>query len=167
MNTGGERLNERGRSIEAPPGSSKNYVSHSKAQSRATRERIIEALANPTYKGRTAEVAKAAGVSDRTVNRHLASDPSIRREAREIYRTHYVPVEMLEVDRAMLHTAKTPGKDGNADRKLAYRVIDGIGDREDIGSGQELVVHIKCEDDFTGLATEVGVRIRPDRSGAP
>ena len=149
------------------PSSSRNHVSYLRNQSRRTRDRIVEALANPAHKGRTTEVAKAVGVSDRTVSRHFANDPFIQREAREIYRLHHAPVEMLEVDRAMLKAAATPGKDGTADRKLAYRVMDGIGDREDIGAGQELVVNIRCEDDFTGLAQEVGIRIRPDRGGAP
>ena len=167
MRTSGERSNERGGSIEPFPVSSKNYVSHSKAQSRATRERIIEALANPAYLGRTTEVAKAVGVSDRTVSRHLRSDPTIRVEARDLYREHYAPAEMLAIDKAMLASAQVVGKDGTPDRKLAYRVMDGIGDREDIGAGQELIVNIRCEDDFTGLAQEVGIRIRPDRGGAP
>jgi len=145
----------------------KNHVSYMTNQSKRTRDSIVEALANPAYLGRTTEVAKAVGVSDRTVNRHLASDPTIRREAREIYREHYVPAEMLDIDRAMLTSAQLIGKDGAPDRRLAYRVMDGIGDREDIGVGQELVVNIRCEDDFTGLAAEVGVRIRPDRGGAP
>ena len=128
---------------------------------------IVEALANPAYKGRATEVAKVVGVSARTVTRHVASDPAIRHEAREIYRQLYAPAEMLAVDKAMLASAQVVGKEGTPDRKLAYRVMDGIGDREDIGAGQELEVIIRCEDDFSGLATEVGVRIRPDRSGAP
>ena len=105
-------------------------------------------------------------MSSRTVRAHLSSDPTIRHEARECYRQNYVPAEMLQIDRAMLKSAQVVGKDGTADRKLAYKVIDGIGDRVDEGAGQEMIVSITCEDDFTGLAAQVGVRIRPERNGA-
>ena len=106
-------------------------------------------------------------MSSRTLRAHLRSDPTIRQEARELYRQRYVPSEMLQIDRAMLKSAQVVGKDGVADRKLAYRVIDGIGDREDIGAGKELEIVLQCEDDQSGTAAEAGVRIRPERSGAP
>ena len=146
----------------------RNCVSFSTSQSRRTRELIVVALADPTNGRATQEeIARRIGVSSRTLRAHLRSDPTICHEARELYRAHHVPLEMLDVDKAMLKTARMVGKDGTADRKLAYRVMDGIGDREDIGAGQELEVVIRCEDDFTGLAQEVGIRIRPDRGGAP
>ena len=153
-----------GPSTEALPVSSRNYVSHSTDRSKRTRELIVVALADPTSRRATQEeIARRIGVSSRTLRAHIRSDPTIRQEARELYRARYVPGEMLDVDRAMFKTAKTPGRDGVADRKLAYRVMDGIEDREDIGSTQELVVAIKCVDDFAGITQEVGVRIRPRR----
>ena len=144
-----------------------NLIKYSSERSHRTRERIISALSDPSNIRLTQhQIAQKIRLSSRTLRAHLKSDPSIRHEARELYRAHYVPAEMLAVDRAMLQTAKTPGKDGTPDRKLAYRVMDGVGDREDIGAGQELEVVIRCVDDYTGLAAQVGVRIRPERGGA-
>lgn len=144
-----------------------NSIKHSTERSLRTREQIIIALSDPNNIGLSQDqIAQKLNLSDRTIRAHIKSDPTIRQEARELFRQHYVPAEMLAIDKAMLRSAQVVGKDGTADRKLAYRVIDGIGDREDIGSGQELVVAIKCEDDYSGLAAQVGVRIRPERSGA-
>jgi len=145
-----------------------NSIRYSTERSLRTREQIIIALSDPSSFGLTQDqIAKKISLSSRTIRAHIKSDSSIIYEARELFRQHYVPSEMLAIDKAMLASAQVQGKDGVADRKLAYRVMDGIGDREDIAAGQELEVVIRCEDDFSGLATEVGVRIRPDRGGAP
>ena len=154
--------------IDALPHPSKKTIKHVRNDGIATRDKIIEILAHPNTRGASSEeIGRKIGISGRAVRYHLRDDPSIRVEARELFHQLCAPAEMLAIDRAMLKSAQVVGKEGVADRKLAYRVIDGFGDREDIGAGQELVVTIRCEDDFTGLAQEVGVRIRPDRSGAP
>ena len=157
-----------GRSIEALPVSpspEKIPLMSSTDRGQRTRAKIIEVLADPWSRRKTQkEIAARVGVTDRALRMHFKADPSIHSEARELYRRLYVPKEMLGVDRVALQRAQ----EGDIPAmKLCYRVHDGVGDREDISAGQELIVNIRCEDDFSGLAQEMGIRIRPARSDAP